>query len=771
MRTRIAIGILACFVVLAGFSATAFGWYGYRVFTELTPGSWNTPTEILDRNGKTLVSLYGGEWRVAEPVNLADLPDHIPNAFLAAEDTRFRSHFGVDPIGIGRAAVSNIAAGGVTEGGSTITQQVAKTRFLSPERTMTRKFLEAGLSLMIEARLSKDEILEAYINEVYLGHRDGREVRGLGEAARLYFGKSAKNLSISEVALITGMIRAPNRDNPDERAKIAKQRRDAVLRVMATKGWITENERKKAAATDAEFRPGTRRTRPHPFLIAAVRQEFIDRVGRRQLNRGGLKIHTAVDRTMQLAAERAVRVGTQRLRAGHSYLRRKQPLQGALLSIEPASGGIRALVGGSNFRTSQFDRTRRMKRQPGSAAKPFTYAAAISERRITPSSILEDAPIEITLARNNVWKPKNYDQRFRGQVTVRQAFEKSLNVPAIRVASNIGADRIENVMHDAGIEGDLSNTPAIALGVDDVTMRELVEAYSIFPNLGARANPFLISKVEDRDGDELYSREPDLNEGMDPATAYVMHSLMRGVVLRGTAARLNQYGLGYVAGKTGTTNSYRDAWFVGYVPDLLTAVWVGFDDGTPLRISSGEAAVPMWAEYMRRAPHSKSDLQAPEGVSILEVEAATGRVWRAGCGPSVVEVFLSGTEPRDVCGGYWEGDPTLTGFEEPSYLTEEQWAEWMRQMAGMQEDSLYPVIDTVGYEVEIEASDTIGVEPEDPEIPVIDSIPLPRDTIRPPVVPPPVVPPPIIPPPPPSPVPPAAPPNPPPVPIDSVSRD
>jgi penicillin-binding protein 1B len=765
MRTRVALGILAAFVVFAGFSATAFGWYGYRVYTELTPGSWNTPTEILDRNGKTLVSLYGGEWRVAEPVVLDDLPDHIPNAFLAAEDTRFRSHFGVDPIGIGRAAVSNIAAGGVTEGGSTITQQVAKTRFLSPDRTMTRKFLEAGLALMIEVRLSKDEILEAYINEVYLGHRDGREVRGLGEAARVYFGKSAKNLTLSEVALITGMIRAPNRDNPDERAKIARQRRDAVLRVMATRGWITEEERKKAAATDAEFRPGTRRTRPHPFLIAAIRQEFVDRVGRRQLNRGGLKIHTPVDRTMQLAAERAVRVGTQRLRAGHSYLRRKQPLQGALLSVEPATGGIRALVGGSNFRTSQFDRTRRMKRQPGSAAKPFTYAAAIAERRITPSSIVEDAPIEITLARNNIWKPKNYDQRFRGQVTVRDAFEKSLNVPAIRVAANIGPDRIEDVMHSAGISGDLSNTPAIALGVDDVSMRDLVGAYSIFPNLGARATPFLISLVEDRDGDEMYSHEPDLDDAMDPAVAYVMHSLMRGVVLRGTAARLNQYGLGYVAGKTGTTNSYRDAWFIGYVPDLLTAVWVGFDDGTPLRISSGEAAVPMWAEYMRRTPHSKSDLQAPEGVSIVEVEAASGRVWQTGCGPSVVEVFLSGTEPREICGGHWQGDPSLAGFEEPAFLTEEEWQEWMRQ-TGMQglEPVVDPVIDTVGFDAEIEASDTIAVEPEDPEIPVIDSLPLPRDTIRPPVIPPPVVPP------PPSPVPPP-PPAPPPVPIDSVTRE
>ena len=756
MRTRVALGLLACFVVFSIASATAFGWYGYRVYTELSPGSWRAPTEILDRNGKPIVALYGAEWRVAEPVVLSELPEYIPNAFLAAEDSRFRSHIGIDPVGIGRAAVSNIAAGGVTEGGSTITQQVAKNRFLSPERTMTRKFLEAGLALMIELRLSKDEILEAYLNEVYLGHRDGREVRGLGEAARVYFGKSAKELKLSEVSLIAGMIRAPNRDNPDERAKIAKQRRDAVLGVMADKKWITAAEKDGAAAADAEFRPGTRRTRPHPFLVAAVRQEFIDRVGERTLRAGGLKIHTSVDPAMQNAAERAVRVGTARLRSGHAWLRRKEPLQAAILSVEPSSGGIRALVGGSNFRTSQFDRTRRMKRQPGSAAKPFTYAAAIAERRLTSSSIVEDAPIEITLARNNVWKPKNYDGQFRGQVTVREAFEKSLNVPAIRVASSTGVGRVQEVLHDVGIEGDLSDTPAIALGVDDVTMRELVEAYSVFPNLGAASQPYLIERVNDAGGDVIYEHEADSRPALDPGVAYVMHSLMRGVVMRGTAARLNQYKLGYVAGKTGTTNSYRDAWFVGYVPDLLTAVWVGFDDGKPLRISSGEAAVPMWAEFMTHVSHSKSELQAPQGVSLVEVEAASGRVWHNGCGPSVVEVFLSGTEPREQCGGYWDGQPMLTGFDEPAYMTEEQWAEWARSMAGMQE--VQAVQDTEAIEMTalddslaaieddaLDQQDSVTVEPpriEAPIIapPVIDTVPRTeprrppsRDTLRPPV--------------------------------------
>ncbi len=682
MRTRIALAIVVAFIAFAGLTAGVFGWYGYRVVTEMTPGSWRSPTEVLDRNGKTFVSLYGADWRVAEPVVLASLPDYVPKAFLAAEDSRFRSHLGIDPIGVGRAAVSNVVAGGVAEGGSTITQQLAKTRFLSAKRTLSRKFVEAGLAVMIEARLSKDEILEAYLNEVYLGHRDGREVRGLGEASRVYFGKPPEKLTPAEVALIAGMIRAPNRDNPDERSKIAKQRRDAVLGVMLQKGWIDKSALDKAVAADAEFTPGERRARPHPYLLAALRQEFVDKIGERRLAAGGLRIFTSVDTQMQVAAENAVVSGTRELRANHGFLRRKKPLQAALLSVEPASGGIRALVGGSDFTRSQFDRTRLMKRQPGSAAKPFTYAAAVEARRITPASVVQDAPYTVQLASNKNWEPKNYDQQFRGPVTVREAFEKSLNVPAVRIATDVGVGRIREVWNRAGITGKLSETPAIALGVDEVSMRELVSAYTIFPNLGSRSDLHLIDRVEKQGGGEIYKASLGRTDAIDPAVAYVVHALMRGVVIRGTAAGLNQYNLGYVAGKTGTTSNYRDAWFVGYAPDLLTAVWVGFDDGTPLRVSSGVAAIPIWAAYMTRAPHTKGEIKAPAGVSVMEVEAATGGVWRAGCGQSVIEAFLAGTEPTQPCGGAL-GDQMMSIYEEPGLLSDEMAAQMSAYDSGL----------------------------------------------------------------------------------------
>jgi penicillin-binding protein 1B len=749
MRTKLAIAVLTGFLLFTGMSATVFGWYGYRVFTELTPGSWKAPTEVLDRNGKTIVALYGAEWRVAEPVTLSALPDYVPNAFLAAEDSRFRSHIGIDPIGIGRAAVTNVVAGGVTEGGSTITQQLAKTRFLSNRRTFSRKFVEMGIALMIEARLTKDEILEAYLNEVYLGHRDGREVRGLGEAARVYFSKTPEKLTVAEAALLAGIIRAPNRDNPDERARIAKQRRDAVLAVMLDKKWIDKPEHDKAVAAAAEFNAGSRRSRPHPYLLAALRQEFIDNIGARRLAQGGLKIRTAVDVQMQVTAERAVRTGTANLRRAHGFLRRSKPLQAALLSIEPASGGIRALVGGSDFSRSQFDRTRRMKRQPGSAAKPFTYAAAIASRRITPATIVQDEPFKIQLARNRTWDPKNYDGMFRGPVTVREAFEKSLNVPAVRVANDVGVDRVQEVWHEVGIEGDLSSTPAIALGVDDITMRDLAAAYSVFPNLGARSEPHLIESVTEADGDEIYRYEVDRREAIDPAVAYVIHALMRGVVIRGTAAGLNQYGLSYVAGKTGTTSNYRDAWFVGYTPDLLTAAWVGFDDGTPLRMSSGEAVIPMWGWYMSRVPHSRQDIGAPQGVSVVEVEAATGRVWQPGCGPSVVEAFLQGTEPRDPCGGFYDGTQSLTIYMEPGVFNDSmampEFDQTYNQIEAVDDPDLadMSMVDTA-TEVNDE-DDTVSVRPPvitPPEVrppvvrPPVDSAPRPRPPAREPAPPP-----------------------------------
>ena len=664
MRSRLAVAVLILFVALAPIAGIFFGWYGFRVVTELRPGSWRTPTRVVDRNGDLLVALYGPEWRVTDPVILEKLPEHVPNAFLAAEDVRFRRHVGIDLRGIGRAAVRNVRSGGITEGGSTITQQLAKMRFLSSDRTFTRKALEAILAIFIEARLSKEEILEAYLNDVYLGHRGGRAILGIDEASRVYFRKAPEKLTVAEAATLAGMIRSPNN-------KSAQQRRDAILGVMRHRKWITEDEHHAAVRQRVRFRAGTLQPTPHPYLVSALRHEVIDRIGMRRLRAGGLTIRTAVDRRMQKAAEDAVRGGTQRLRGRYSWLRRREPLQAAILSVDPNTGGIRALVGGSDFRKSQFDRTRRMRRQPGSALKPFTYAAAIAAREITPASIVEDEPVAIQLARNDIWRPQNYDERFRGRVTVREAFEKSLNAPAVRIADEVGVRQVHEVLDDAGIKGQLSDTPAIALGVDVVSMRELVAAYSIFPNLGFRTDPHLIQEIEKGER-TIYRYKVRPKEIVDREVAYIVHSLMRGVVQRGTASDLQHLGLGHVAGKTGTTNDYRDAWFIGYAPDLLTAAWIGFDDGRPLRISSAEAALPIWAAFMARAQHKRADLAPPDGVRIVAIEPASGLQWRPGCGMRFDEAFIAGTEPEEKCQRRIERPPILIDFFEPPVITPEE---------------------------------------------------------------------------------------------------
>ena len=704
MRARLAAAILIGLILIAAINVAVLSWYGFRVINELPPGSWTRPTEIADRNGDTFLALYGPEWRLTEPVILKDLPPHIPNAFLAAEDVRFRSHLGIDPLGVGRALFRNVRAGGIAQGGSTITQQLAKTHFLSAERTFTRKGIEAVLALLIELRLSKDEILEAYLNDVYLGHRDGRSVLGLDEAARAYFDKKPAKLTAAETAMLAGMIRAPNRDNPDEQARVARERRNAVLGVMLKRGWIDKQEHDEAIRQRIRFRPGSLPLTPHPFLVAALRTEIRDKVGDRRLRTPGLKIYTAIDPKMQAAAEAAVRGGTQRLRKRYRWLSRKEALQAAILSVEPYSGGVRALVGGSDFRKSQFDRTRRMKRQPGSALKPFTYAAAIASRKVTPATMVEDKAVAIRLAKNDIWRPQNYDERFRGTVTVREAFEKSLNTPAVRIADDVGVDEVTEVLEDAGVSGELSQTPAVALGVDDISMRELVAAYTIFPNLGERTEPHLIEKIESASGRRIYRFKQRRREVLDPAVAYVVHSLMRGVVKRGTGSDLSRLGLGHIAGKTGTTNDYRDAWFVGYAPDLLTAAWVGFDDGTPLRISSGEAALPIWAAYMAKAPHKRGEIAPPEGVRMVGIEPDSGLLWRSGCGQRMEEAFLEGTEPEENCRGRVARPPITFEYRDPPVITPEESSERSREIPGL-------------GEVQIVIDPNAGPPPEDDDDP------------------------------------------------------
>lgn len=690
-RRALALRILLPFFIVLFLAMWALSFYLFamnrRISRELATRSWREPVRILSgskEQEREILKVYGSEWRVTPPVLLEKVPRHVPDAFIAAEDVRFRMHVGVDPIGVARAIFVNVRAGGIAQGGSTIPQQIVKQRFLSNERTWRRKFVEAILAVLLDMRLSKDEMLELYLNDVYLGHHGGIPILGIDEAARLYFEKPPRELRLDEAALLAAMIRAPNQRS----AEVARVRRDAILTVMQERGWISETVLKSAQSRAVDVTRGELASTPYPYYLRALRSEVVREVGMARILGGGLTIVCEMDPAAQRAAEQAARRGAGSLITRYRWIRQqagKDPLQVAILSIDPATGGVRALVGGADFRRSAFDRTSQMRRQPGSAFKTFAYLAAIASKRATTASLLLDAPLKVDLDSDAAWEPQNYDEKFRGRVTLREAFERSLNVPTVRLTNDIGPGRVVRVAKDVGMP-DVRAIPAMPLGVTEVSMRELTAAYSIFPNLGERVEPYLLRSVTDREKKVLFTRKIERKRVVGADVAYVMHSLLRGVVKRGTAARLKRYGLGYVAGKTGTTNDYRDAWFVGYTADMVTSVWVGFDHGAPLRLSSSEAALPIWGSYMREIPHRAAQPEPPAGVTFRNIDPEAGMIWRSGCPGPVEEVFLDGTAPTRLC-------PTgIMGrivrrvlfdeehFDEPPAITFEKFRRWANEV-------------------------------------------------------------------------------------------
>lgn len=663
-----------------------------RLTRELVQHTWRQPTVLLSAAHdapQRVVTLYGADWRVTQPVPLEALPRYVGDAFVAAEDVRFRHHLGFDPIGIARALVTNLRAGGIAQGGSTIDQQIIKARFLSSERTWRRKFVEVILAVLLDARMEKDEILEIYVNDVYLGHSGGKPVLGVDEAARLYLNKLPTQLRLDEAATIASIVRAPNRDNQGKRPEVVRARRDAVLGVMKEHRWITEQQYREATARDVRFVNGSLPEAPYPYYLRALRSEIVANIGVRPIIEGGLTIVCEMDPAAQRAAERVASHAPAQLQSRYAWIAQqasRDPLQVAILSVDPRSGGIRALVGGANYSVSPFDRTSAMRRQPGSAFKTFAYLAAIASKRATPASLLLDEPVSIDVeGEDKPWQPHNYDERYRGRVSLREAFEKSLNVPTVRLTQQIGLKSVVDTARVFGFEEEFARIPALPLGVTEVTMRELTAAYTAFPNLGTRTEPYLVQSVRDARGKLLYEHDVEKRNVAKADATFVMHSLLRGVVQRGTASRLKRYGLGYVAGKTGTTNDYRDAWFVGYTRDMVSTVWVGFDRGLPLRLSSGEAAIPIWGSYMSAIPHLREEPKPPAGVTFREIDPDSGMIWQDGCPGPWREVFLDGTAPTHHCPRGVIGSILRKiffdreHFDEPAAITYDQFQRWARE--------------------------------------------------------------------------------------------
>lgn len=601
-----------------------------------------------------LASAGAGMGESIRPVRLPDVPAALRTAVLAIEDERFYEHGGVDPRGVLRALWTNARKGRVVEGGSTITQQLVKSRLLSPERTMTRKINEALLSTAIEWRYTKDQILEAYLNEIYLGQWGGSAVRGVGAAARAYFGKEVHQLTLSEAALLAGMIRGPNSYSPASNPERARERRDVVLARLRALRKISEADYQRARREPVRARATPASGLVAPYFVDYVRAE-LERATEVDLgDQHGMRVYTTLDPVLQRFAEAAVVKGIDRLETNRPRLRRKgaeERLQAALIALDPATGQVRALVGGRDYRASQFNRAILARRQPGSAFKPFVYLAALTPRQNAPlftaASLIEDAPITV-MVDGKPWSPKNYDDRYLGPVTVRQALQGSLNTATVRLAQAVGLPAIIETARALGVEGDLKPVPALALGVFEITPLQLARAYLPLANGGLAPAGGVVDAVTDEAGRALWSADRESRPAIGAAEAYLVTSLLEGVINAGTGAAARALGVpGAVAGKTGTTNEGRDAWFVGYSSNLLTLVWVGFDDGTPAGLSGSEGALPIWSEFMRQAleVYPGGAFTEPAGITRAKVDVTTGRRATLFCPLVATEVFLTGTEP------------------------------------------------------------------------------------------------------------------------------
>ena len=605
-------------------------------------------------------SFYGPDLKERRPVRLEDVPEELVLAVLAAEDATFFEHGGISLRGIARAAYVNLKSGAIRQGGSTLTQQLVWNLFLTHERTLSRKAREAVLAMLVDLRYSKRQILEAYLNEIYLGGSGSVNLMGVGAASWAYFGKEPSRLTLAEAAILAGMIPAPARYEPLHHPEAAKQRRDFVLDRLAELGWINEARLEAARAEPVVARPGSIAGRRAAYFTDLAVREAADRYGVTHLADKGYALLSTLSATDQAAAEEAVPWGLAGLEKGWEKGRSgRRPLQAALVSLDPVSGSIRAYVGGRSYQGSQFDRAA-AHRQPGSAFKPVVYAAALRSGVVTPATFVEDAPLSMEIPGASVWTPENSDRQFRGWVTVRTALESSLNLPTVRVALRTGLPHIVALAKAMGAQGSVEPVPAMALGAFEVTPLELATIYSTFANGGVRPVAHSLDGVLTPDGTVIdVGKLPPPARVLEPEVAYVVTVLLQGVLQHGTGAGVHRYGLhDPLAGKTGTSNDSKDSWLAGYSPTRATVVWVGYDENLPTRLGGARGALPMWAKFMVevRPPGGYTRFVRPSGVSAAIIDPTTGQLATELCPYTATEFFVARFAPREVCqrhSGLW----------------------------------------------------------------------------------------------------------------------
>lgn len=592
--TLLAVTMLTSSVIAGGLVGLAISFRNLpdvRILKSYTP---TETTHIYDMNGSPLARIHDEANRDVVPLN--NISPHLKRAVIAIEDSSFFTHNGINPSGIIRALRANLEAKSTVEGGSTLTMQLVKNLFLTPKRAFSRKVAEAVMAIRLEQILTKDQILELYLNQVYWGHN----LYGVETASQSYFAKSASQLNLAESAMLAGLISAPEEYSPFANYKLARERQSIVLNRMRDLKWITATEAEKAAKVPIKLGQITSfRGSKIPYVTEAVVQELTKRFGRDAVLKGGMRVQTTIDSKMQRLAESTVKEWHDRLSDWGIY---RDPEEGqiALVAVDPRTHYVKAMAGGVDYSKSQYNRAIQARRQPGSSFKPFVYYAAFASGKYSPDSVVSDSPVSYRDG-DGYYSPQNYGGGFSGAVSIRHALEVSLNIPAVRLGQEIGLNKVIEICRILGIKSPMEPVISLPLGAVDLTPMEMAGSFATFANNGWHSDTTFIVQVTDSSGNILLDNTPKPKLVLDPWAAAALNNTLQGVINRGTATAA-QIGRP-AAGKTGTTSSERDLWFVGYVPQLSVAVWVGHDNYRPLSYGAtgGTKVAPIWRDFMNQA--------------------------------------------------------------------------------------------------------------------------------------------------------------------------
>lgn len=611
--------------------------------------------ETLRLEPEEIGRILGPKMESRQPIALSAVSSHLQNAVIAAEDTRFYSHFGIDLLAVGRALFANVKEQRFAEGGSTLTQQLAKNFFLSPQKTIARKLREAELALTIELRYSKKQILEMYLNKIYFGQDGSHGIYGVEEAANFYFSKHARDLTIDEAALIAGIIHSPNRYALFRNPKPAMERRNKVLVQMRNLDMITDRELERALQAPLRLRSRVLPPQEGSYFVDYIQRITKDELGSEKYYQAGYRYYTTLDPIQQAIAEEAVAEGIAAIE--RKAFRAGEPLQAALVAVDPQTGTLTAMVGGRSYAQTHFNRAIDAVRQPGSAFKPFVLLAALAQAaenrgKMTLSTLISAEPITLTTPEGQPWSPSNFEDKKYGMITMRKAIEDSVNTATTRLAHDVGFEEVVKTARLAGIKRPLKPVPSLPLGSFEVTPMELAYAYTSLASAGIRFEPFSLFSVTTAQGASIIERKIQSKRVFDPRVTYLTSYALQGVLVRGTAYEAKALGFHFpAAGKTGTTNSNRDSWFVGYTPDVVCVVWVGYDAGADTGLTGAAGALRIWTRFMRSfySRTMPTALAVPDGIETALIDPETGYLATESCPKKITEAYLAGTAPDQTC--------------------------------------------------------------------------------------------------------------------------